>query len=155
MMVYSGVITTPLGRMRLEADDSALIRCQLTTDTVSLKISHPILKRSHQEIINYFAGCIQQFSTPLAPQGTLFQKQVWQALCDIPYGTTWAYKDLAQAIGQPRASRAVGAANKYNPIMVMIPCHRVIQADGKIGGYAHGNAAKRWLLDFEMNNKAN
>lgn len=155
MAVYSSVLNTPLGRMRLDADDSGLIRCQLTTDALSFKTEHPVLKQAHQEILSYFEGHLQQFSTPLAPQGTSFQKRVWQALCRIPYGTTCAYKDIAKAIDQPKAMQAVGSANKHNPIMLIIPCHRVIQTDGYIGGYAHGQAIKRWLLDFEISNISN
>lgn len=86
---------------------------------------------------------------PLAPDGTPFQQRVWQALLAIPFGVTASYGDLARAIGQPTASRAVGAANGRNPLAIIIPCHRVIGSQGALTGYGGGLTAKRWLLDHE------
>ena len=98
----------------------------------------------------YFAGRLQRFTLPLAPRGTAFQQAVWQALCDIPYGETRSYSDIARAIGNPRAVRAVGAANGRNPLSIIVPCHRVIGRSGELTGYAGGIPIKRWLLALEQ-----
>lgn len=97
----------------------------------------------------YFAGELQRFTLPLAAQGTAFQRSVWQALCDIPYGETRSYGDIAQAIGKPSASRAVGAANGRNPLSIIVPCHRVIGQNGSLTGYAGGLPIKQALLKLE------
>lgn len=110
---------------------------------------HPILALAIIELTAYFEGRLQTFTTPLAPQGTPFQQQVWAELRKIPFGERRAYRDLANAIGRPSATRAVGAANGQNPIGILQPCHRVLGADGSLTGFAGGLAAKRWLLDHE------
>ena len=97
----------------------------------------------------YFAGRLRQFDLPLAPAGTAFQQRVWRALCDIPYGETVSYGQLARRIERPAAVRAVGAANGQNPISIVIPCHRVIGSDGRLVGYGGGLPAKSALLDLE------
>ncbi|WOX53522.1 methylated-DNA--[protein]-cysteine S-methyltransferase [Aeromonas sp. CD] len=97
----------------------------------------------------YFAGHLQRFTLPLAPRGTAFQQAVWQALCDIPYGETRSYSDIARAIGKPNAVRAVGAANGRNPLSIIIPCHRVIGQNGSLTGYAGGLPIKQALLRLE------
>lgn len=97
----------------------------------------------------YFAGELRRFDLPLAPSGTPFQRAVWAALCEIPYGTTVSYGALAQRLGRPGAVRAVGAANGRNPLPIVIPCHRVVAGDGTIGGYSGGFAVKRALLALE------
>jgi len=106
----------------------------------------PALRR---QLAGYLAGERRVFDLPLAPAGTDFQRRVWQALQDIPFGATRSYADLAEASGNPRAVRAVGQANRRNPIGVVIPCHRVIAADGGLGGYAGGLVRKRRLLALE------
>lgn len=98
----------------------------------------------------YFAGKLQQFDLPMAALGTPFQQAVWNALCDIPYGETVSYLEIAQAIGNPKAVRAVGAANGRNPLSIIVPCHRVIGRSGALTGYAGGIPIKRWLLDLEQ-----
>ena len=103
-----------------------------------------------RQLDKYFAGKLLKFSLDLAPQGTLFQREVWDALLQIPYGETRSYQDIAHAIGNPKAVRAVGNSNARNPIAIIIPCHRVIGADGKLTGYAGGLAYKRALLDLEQ-----
>jgi methylated-DNA-[protein]-cysteine S-methyltransferase len=100
----------------------------------------------------YFAGQLTEFDLPLAPAGTPFQRQVWAALQQIPYGTTVSYGELADKLGKPNASRAVGLANGRNPIAIVIPCHRVIGADGSLTGYGGGLDRKRFLLDLETPN---
>jgi len=106
----------------------------------------PTLRRQLDE---YLAGGRRAFDLPLAPEGTDFQRRVWRALLEIPHGETRSYADLARAVGSPRAMRAVGQANRRNPIGVVVPCHRVIAADGTIGGYAGGLDRKRHLLRLE------
>lgn len=101
------------------------------------------------QLDEYFAGRLTRFDLPLAPSGTAFQETVWQALTEIPYGETWSYGQLAQHIGKPKASRAVGAANGLNPIPVIIPCHRVIGSTGKLTGFGGGLQTKEFLLGLE------
>ena len=102
----------------------------------------------------YFGGRLTEFDLPLAPQGTAFQLQVWQRLCDIPFGETISYSELARRIGNPKASRAVGMANSRNPISIVVPCHRVIGADNSLTGYAGGLERKRALLEHENRSKS-
>ena len=103
-----------------------------------------------KQLEEYFAGKRKQFDLPLAPKGTDFQKRVWKALTDIPYGETRTYGKIAAAVGSPKAARAVGMANNKNPIGIIIPCHRVVGADGKLVGYAGGMEKKEWLLNLEQ-----
>jgi len=102
-----------------------------------------------QQLLEYFAGTRREFNLTLAPSGTDFQQQVWRGLRTIPYGTAWGYGDLARQIGKPGAARAVGQANGANPIPIVIPCHRVIAANGSIGGFSCGIPIKRQLLALE------
>lgn len=102
----------------------------------------------------YFAGELEDFDLRLAPSGTPFQLQVWHALCEIPYGATASYGDIARAVGQPGAARAVGGANNRNPIAIVIPCHRVIGASGSLTGYGGGLDRKRLLLELEAGTPA-
>ncbi|MDM5069433.1 methylated-DNA--[protein]-cysteine S-methyltransferase [Aeromonas salmonicida] len=101
------------------------------------------------EFAAYFTGRLQRFTLPLAAHGTAFQQAVWQALCDIPYGETRSYGDIARAIGKPAAVRAVGAANGRNPLSIIVPCHRVIGQNGSLTGYAGGLPIKQQLLALE------
>ncbi|HEY2249817.1 MAG TPA: methylated-DNA--[protein]-cysteine S-methyltransferase [Planctomycetaceae bacterium] len=102
-----------------------------------------------EQLTEYFAGRLQKFDVCLAPAGTPFQKKVWQELCRIPFGVSISYGELARRIGQPTASRAVGMANGRNPISIIIPCHRVIGANGTLTGYGGGIERKKWLLEHE------
>ncbi|MBO8192469.1 methylated-DNA--[protein]-cysteine S-methyltransferase [Streptomyces oryzae] len=102
-----------------------------------------------EQLGEYFAGDRTEFTVPLAPQGTDFQRTVWSALCEIPYGRTLSYGQLAERIGKPGAARAVGLANGRNPISIVVPCHRVIGSTGQLTGYGGGIERKRHLLDFE------
>lgn len=103
-----------------------------------------------RQLDEYFAGERDMFDVVLSPVGTMFQRRVWEALRRIDYGSTVSYTQLANQIGNPKAVRAVGGANGRNPISIIVPCHRVVGADGKIVGYAGGFHAKRWLLDHEI-----
>ncbi len=109
----------------------------------------PLLKEAVRQLDSYFNGELKEFSLPLAPEGTDFMKQVWAALCEIPYGKTATYGEVADKIGRPKAARSVGLANNRNPIPIIIPCHRVIGADGSLTGYAGGLDMKKRLLDLE------
>ena len=109
----------------------------------------PVLKETARQMREYLRGERKEFDLPLAPQGTQFQLAVWKALLQIPYGETRSYKDIACAIGNPKAVRAVGGANHHNPISFIIPCHRVIGADGSMVGYGGGLGLKKTLLDLE------
>jgi methylated-DNA-[protein]-cysteine S-methyltransferase len=102
-----------------------------------------------EQLAEYFAGERQHFDVPLKLAGTPFQRQVWQELVRIPFGTAITYAQLAQRVGKPTASRAVGHANSRNPVSIIVPCHRVIGADGKLTGYAGGVDKKQWLLAWE------
>ena len=108
-----------------------------------------ILAQAVTELEQYFAGVRTKFDVSLAPEGTPFQMAVWQQLRGIPYGKTCSYKEIAAAIGQPKAVRAVGSANGRNPLCIVVPCHRVIAADGSLGGYSGGLDLKSRLLDLE------
>ena len=110
----------------------------------------PVLVAAARQLGEYFAGRRREFDLPLGPVGTDFQLRVWAGLRTIPYGTTWSYGQLAAAIGKgPPASRAVGLANGANPLSIVVPCHRVIGADGNLTGFGGGVERKRWLLDLE------
>ena len=110
----------------------------------------PLLKQANDQLHEYFIGQRKSFDLPLAPQGTAFQQKVWKALQDIPYGTVCSYQDIARAIGNAKACRAVGGANNKNPIAIIIPCHRVIGANGSLVGYGGGLEIKRQLLELEQ-----
>ncbi|MFZ5374106.1 MAG: methylated-DNA--[protein]-cysteine S-methyltransferase, partial [Campylobacterota bacterium] len=115
---------------------------------------HPLLLRLEQELREYFEGKRKEFTLPLAPQGTLFQKAVWETLSTIPYGETLSYAQEAERFGNPRAVRAVANANGRNPISILIPCHRVIATGGGLGGYTGGVEKKAFLLALEQRQKS-
>lgn len=108
-----------------------------------------LIKNAGEQLLEYLGGSRTTFDLPLNPNGTEFQKKVWNALCDIPYGETRSYKQVAEAIGNNKASRAVGMANNKNPIMIIIPCHRVVGSNGSLVGYAGGLDVKEKLLFLE------
>ena len=112
-------------------------------------VTDPVLERARAQLVEYFAGTCGRFDLPLAPRGTSFQQKVWAALCEIPAGVTESYGGLARRLGNAGASRAVGLANSRNPIAIVVPCHRVIGANGSLTGYAGGLELKRWLLAHE------
>lgn len=157
-MMYYNWIDSPLGALLLTSDGQSLTGLYLngqkhfpqqTEDWQEAKDVDP-LGQAEAQLSEYFAHQRHSFDLPLEPQGTDFQKQVWQCLRHIPFGETISYGDLAQQIGKPHASRAVGAANGRNPIAIVVPCHRVIAASGQLTGYAGGLERKRWLLQHEQ-----
>ena len=113
------------------------------------KRSTPLLNEAAKQLEEYFCGTRKTFDLPLAPKGTPFQQAVWQALREIPYGEVRSYKDIAEAIGRPKACRAVGQANNRNPLLIIQPCHRVIGSNGSLTGFAHGVDRKAFLLNLE------
>jgi methylated-DNA-[protein]-cysteine S-methyltransferase len=156
-MTYALVRRLPLlGRVRLVEADSALVRLDLEGKGALPPLPQaeeratPLLEAAAAQLADYLAGARRAFDLPLAPKGTDFQKKVWRALLAITYGETRAYKAIAAAVGSPRACRAVGLANNRNPIAVIIPCHRVIGADGRLGGYGGGLELKAALLRLEQ-----
>lgn len=110
----------------------------------------PLLSQTADQLDEYFQGSRRTFNVPISPQGTEFERIVWKALLTIPYGETRNYGDIARQIGRPSACRAVGQANNRNPVGIIIPCHRVIGANGKLTGYASGLAIKQYLLELEQ-----
>lgn len=149
--LLSDSIETPLGLLRVVIEDEKLTRLDFQCE--ESEVADPrsaTLAQLRDELEHYFAGEQVEFRTPMALQGTPFQQTVWRALQTIPYGETWSYAQLAKKIGRPTACRAVARANATNPISILIPCHRVIAADGKLAGYAGGVERKRGLLDLEQ-----
>ena len=145
------IYQSPFGPVSLKEENGALICCGFGRDGAETADRAPVLYEAARQLDEYFAGKRRYFDLPLAPQGTAFQQQVWLALRQIPYGTTVSYKDIAVAIGNPQACRAVGMANNRNrnPIVIVIPCHRVLGYDGKLTGYAGGLDIKERLLALE------
>lgn len=148
---------SPVGRLKLVASDKGLVAVLWENDRPSrVRLNelvedegHPILVEAEQQLGEYFAGRRKEFSIALDMRGTAFQKDVWEALLGIPFGETRSYGQLARQLGNPQAMRAVGAANGRNPISIIVPCHRVIGASGKLTGFAGGLDTKADLLELE------
>ena len=143
-------LTTPLGPLSVGATAEAV------TDVVfgnapagAVTGTTPLLRESAAQLTAYFTGERTAFELPLAPAGTPFQQTVWRALLAVPYGCTGTYAEIAAAVGHPRACRAVGMANHRNPLPIIVPCHRIVGADGRRTGYAGGLERKRTLLELE------
>ncbi len=149
------IMNSPLGRLLVarDADGLTCINFQDGTEAVSPQdgwIEQPsALTDASAQLEAYFRGELRQFDIPLAPQGTTFQRQVWQAMRDILYGQTVTYTELARRVGRPQAARAVGGASSRNPLPVVVPCHRVVGSDGSLTGYAGGLHLKQALLELE------
>ena len=143
------VMDTPVGHLRLDEEAGCITGVNRTT--LPLCVPHtPLLKECARQLIAYFAGELMEFDLPLRAVGTPFRMRVWAELQQIPYGQAISYGELARRIGNPQASRAVGGANHHNPISILIPCHRVIGADGSLTGYGGGLDMKQWLLAHEQ-----
>lgn len=141
-------IAKPVSGFALTFDDEALVAVELSK-SFSDERETPLSKKTKKELTEYLDGKRESFDVPIKPMGTEFQEKVWRALCDIPYGEVRTYKDIAEAVGSPRGFRAVGLANNRNPLMIVVPCHRVIGANGKLVGYAGGLDMKTSLLALE------
>lgn len=143
-------INTALGIAKLEGDESGVASITILNDDIPASTVIPeLLEDAVYQLQEYFEGTRDSFSLSLNPNGTDFQKRVWDALQDIPYGKTVSYLELSKILGDVKAIRAVAAANGKNPLWIVIPCHRVIGSDGSLTGYAGGLHRKKWLLDHE------
>lgn len=144
---------SPIGGLELVGSDGALVAIYFDADPVPVQrpaAPSPLLERARDQLEEYFSGERTVFDLPLSPRGTQFQRRVWEALAEVPWGTTTTYGALAARLGlRPGASRAVGAANGANPLPVVLPCHRVVGADGTLTGYAGGLPRKATLLRLE------
>jgi methylated-DNA-[protein]-cysteine S-methyltransferase len=161
MTTHELAYPSPIGPLRLVAEDDALVALHLPNANPPAAASRagetpaaPVLVRAREQLDAYFAGERETFDLPLAPRGTAFQRSVWRALLAVPFGVTCSYGDIAKAVGRPKASRAVGAANGQNPIAIVVPCHRVIGANGTLTGYGGGLPLKEWLLRHEQRAKS-
>ncbi len=143
-------IDTPIGTLIATVRNNALVALNFSDEAPdTTRSSHPLLLRLETELSEYFAGARRDFTLPLDPQGTPFQKQVWKTLLTIPYGETISYAQEAKIFGNPKAVRALASANGRNPIAILIPCHRVIASGGGLGGYSGGIDKKEFLLELE------
>lgn len=141
----------PVGFLKLACRDGKLTRIE-RTDEPPREAADALLQKTKTELDEYFAGKRKTFDVPLQMEGTDFQKKVWAALCEIPYGETRTYGELAARVGAPKAFRAVGGANHRNPISIIVPCHRVVGADGSLTGYGGGLPMKEYLINLEREN---
>ena len=143
-----------IGKIGIAEDGSAVTNIFFESEEeVNFEIKEtPLIKEAHKQFEEYINGKRKFFDLPICPSGTEFQQKVWNALKDIPYGETRSYKDIALAIGNEKACRAVGMANNKNPISIIIPCHRVIGKNGKLVGYGGGLPIKEYLLKLEKEN---
>jgi methylated-DNA-[protein]-cysteine S-methyltransferase len=148
--VETAYIHTPLGTAYIEGDEAGLKTISvLETDEKVTEVIPEALEDTVYQINEYFEGKRKSFDLQLNPNGTAFQRRVWDALQEIPFGKTLSYLKLSEKLGDVKAIRAVAAANGKNPIWIVIPCHRVIGSDGSLTGYAGGLHRKKWLLDHE------
>lgn len=155
MTSFFSWVASPIGELLITGDGDVLTRLYMQSQKYGCRPpadwrrDDAPFKPAREQLAAYFAGELQSFDLPLAPAGSRFQKTVWQALLDIPYGQTESYGSLARRIGFANGARAVGLANGHNPISIIIPCHRVIGADGSLTGYGGGIERKHWLLTHE------
>ena len=160
MNIFHDTFTTPLGPFSVATDEAGAVVATAFGGIAPLKTRLPecnVLRYITREaravraqVLAYFGGELREFALPLAPAGTVFQRRVWELLSKIPFAETRSYGELARALGNPAASRAVGRANATNPICLIVPCHRVIGADGSLTGFAFGEETKRRLLAHEQ-----
>lgn len=146
---YLGIYQSPIGLIEIKVTAGAITSLVFVEETREEERPGPIVEEAIRQLSAYFDGTRRDFDLPISPQGTDFQRLVWQHLLDIPYGQIISYQDLAKAIGKPEAIRAVGAANGQNPISIVVPCHRVLGSDGSLTGYGGGLWRKEWLLKHE------
>lgn len=153
-MRYQYAYDFPVGRICIEATDMAITKIQMGGTEEGVNVCETaLIAEAAGQLREYFDGSRQSFALPLQAEGTAFQKKVWQGLRAIPYGETRSYQALAESIGHPKACRAVGGANHCNPIMIVIPCHRVIGKNGSLVGFGGGLDVKAWLLDHEKKHR--
>ena len=145
------IFSTTLGNFLLEEVEGQI--CRLTATKEPVRGTSPLAKETRRQLNEYFQGERREFQLPYRFAGTPFQEKVWNALTEIPYGETRSYGEIAKRIGEPKAARAVGQAVNRNPIWIVIPCHRIVGAGGKLTGYAGGLELKQQLLDLEQLHK--
>jgi methylated-DNA-[protein]-cysteine S-methyltransferase len=155
-MIFYQYMDSPVDPLLLAADEYGLLLIEFHTPRHPMSRlpdwvegENAILEATRKQLGQYFAGSRKEFDLPLSPRGTPFQQEVWHALATIPYGHTISYAQLAQRVGKPTAMRAVGAANGRNPLPIVLPCHRVIGADGSLTGFGGGLPTKQFLLQLE------
>ncbi len=150
-------LDSPVGVLTIAADDEGLRHIRFVSERHPIRVdgdwkrdaNSSVLRETRDQLLAYFAGERRQFDLPLHPVGTPFQVKVWNALAQIPFGATASYGEMARRIGEPSAVRALGAANGRNPLPIVLPCHRVIGADGSLVGFGGGLAIKQFLLEHE------
>lgn len=153
--MWFDAFNTPIGQLTIAADDSGLRFVLFENNKYDVpgrqdwRRDAGATQRVREQFLQYFAGERQIFNLPLNPTGTEFQKKTWATLAQIPFGQTWSYSELAAKIALPKAVRAVGAANGRNPLPIILPCHRVIGANGSLTGFGGGLPTKKWLLEHE------
>ena len=143
------IIDTPVGRVWLEAEDGYLTGLRFSGSEKCAQDASTVLDETERQLEEYFCGRRKNFDVPLRMEGTPFQQRVWHALTEIPYGETATYGEIAERIGNPKACRAIGMANHVNPVSIIVPCHRVIGANGRLTGYGGGLPVKEKLLKLE------
>ena len=148
-MIFQFSYETELGSVTFVEEDGALLAISTHRSFEGIIQETDFIREAHRQFSEYLKGERTEFDIPFRMKGTEFQKRVWNALCEIPYGETRSYKQIAEAIGTPKAVRAVGMANNKNPLLVVVPCHRVIGADGRLVGYVGGLYKKEFLLRLE------
>lgn len=146
--MYQAYYNSELGWIEVKGDENG-IASVLFVEQKQEDVPHPIVEQCVMELDEYFHKKRTEFTVPLQAKGTSFQKQVWNALCSVPYGKSASYLDIAEKIGNPKAVRAIGGANSRNPISIIVPCHRIIGKSGKLVGYEGGLWRKEWLLKHE------
>ena len=149
-----GTVETPVGPLTIVAGDSGLAAVLFGDEPGASEDSHPVIAATARQVRQYFAGERRAFDLPLDLSGTQFQRRAWLALAAVPYGTTRSYGEQARLLGAPGCARAVGAANGRNPLPIILPCHRLVGADGSLTGYGGGLEIKRALLDLEAGGRA-
>ncbi len=143
------LIASPVGALFARSDGDRLTGLEFSTDDIADDLPDPVLDLAAAELTAYFKGVLQIFTVPLGYQGNEFETSVWDLLYQIPYGAMWSYGEMAKRLGDPGAARAVGRANNQNPITIIVPCHRVVGANGSLVGYGGGMDRKRFLLNHE------
>lgn len=143
-------LRTPLGTAIIEADGNGICRLYLSEEEKNSEGTSAELEKASTQLQEYFAGERKEFDLKLNPEGTDFQKKVWELLLEVPFGTTTSYLELSKRFGNTKAIRAVAAANGKNPLWILVPCHRIIGSDGSLTGYAGGLWRKKWLLEHEQ-----
>lgn len=152
----TGAVDSPLGPFSVVCTANGLLAVRypqsppLAPCAPATSVAEALLAQALAELHGYFAGALRRFTVPLDLQGTAFQRAVWQAVIEVPFGETRGYGSIAAQLGRPAAARAVGHANGANPVPIVVPCHRLIGADGALRGYGGGLPIKRWLLDHEQ-----